>query len=289
MGTINTFPITTTAHTETFGTGAGDFCEGNDARLSNARTPTAHKTSHASGGADAMTPGDIGAEPAFTKNTGFNKAFGNSTGTVAEGNHGHISFSGNGTTGFVPNPGGETGAFLRDDGTWVIPVGAGDMQAATYDPQSISADAFSRANHTGSQAIATITALQSTLDNKTDIGHNHAPSDVGLGNVTNEAQLTARAKLLEVGEDTFTLGLAHLGYTLFFTHDVGCTVTIPISLGAGFQCVMVHRGGGPGTIIVNSSGSETLDGANSVSSFGQYAAMSFLNLDGTAWQVDGSA
>jgi hypothetical protein len=47
-----------------YGTTAGTAAEGNDARLSDARTPSstlAHKSSHSTGGTDAIAPSDIGA------------------------------------------------------------------------------------------------------------------------------------------------------------------------------------------------------------------------------------
>lgn len=90
-----------------------------------------------------LAAGDIGAEPAITKNTGFNLAVGTTAGTLAAGDDSRIL---NGNTAFgwgnhslagyltsmalftrsaagaVPAPGGTTTTkYMREDGTWVVP------------------------------------------------------------------------------------------------------------------------------------------------------------------------
>lgn len=42
-------------------------------------------------------------------------------------------------------------------------AGTGDMKAGVYDPQNLQKDAFSRANHTGAQSVATVTGLAAAL------------------------------------------------------------------------------------------------------------------------------
>lgn len=61
-----------------------------------------------------------------TKGDAFNKSFGSTAGTVAEGSHTHARFSTSGD-GFVPAPEAQSGLFLRDDGTWATPAGGGSV------------------------------------------------------------------------------------------------------------------------------------------------------------------
>lgn len=55
--------------TRDVGTAAGTVAAGDDSRMTNARTPTSHAASHASGGGDPVTPAAIGAEVAGTTAT----------------------------------------------------------------------------------------------------------------------------------------------------------------------------------------------------------------------------
>lgn len=86
-----------TAFNKNFGTASGTVCQGNDSRLSDARVANGGNAdtvdgNHATDFATAAqgTKAD-NAEPAFTKNTAFNKNFGTAAGTVCQGNDSRLS------------------------------------------------------------------------------------------------------------------------------------------------------------------------------------------------------
>lgn len=84
--------------TRNVGTGSGTVCAGDDTRLTNSRSPTAHGSSHQSGGSDAIKLDDL-ATP--DDNTDLN---------ASVSRH-----------GLLPKLSGATNHFLRGDGTWSNP------------------------------------------------------------------------------------------------------------------------------------------------------------------------
>lgn len=74
--------LTGTVFSAEFGSGAGKVTEGNDSRLSDARTPTAHATSHKSGGSDELKLNEL-AVPSANVAMNTKKLTGLTQGTVA--------------------------------------------------------------------------------------------------------------------------------------------------------------------------------------------------------------
>ena len=71
------------------GSSNDSVCAGNDERLSNARTPLAHN--HTISDITNLTTELASKEPVIIKNTAFNKDFGNTAGSVCEGNDTRLS------------------------------------------------------------------------------------------------------------------------------------------------------------------------------------------------------
>ena len=109
IGTTANLPVITTTGglltTGTFGTAANTFCQGNDSRLSDARTPTAHTHGN------ITNDGRIGTTPSLpiittTNGTLTTGSFGTTTGTFCQGNDNRLSDTRNTTNSITFNSGG---------------------------------------------------------------------------------------------------------------------------------------------------------------------------------------
>lgn len=131
IGSTTNLPIITTTSgvliASSFGTGANTFCVGNDARLSDARTPTAH----AMDSATYHTSSDVTTLDATTSKHGF-----------------------------LPKLGGGTTNYLRADGAWAAPPGG-----TTYNSGSgITVDGSDNIDWGGAlDADVTITGLYNII------------------------------------------------------------------------------------------------------------------------------
>lgn len=99
-----------------FGSGAGKVCQGNDSRLSDARTPTAHAASHKGGGSDVIDNAVAGGAAGLMSGTDKTKLDGIATGALSNTDSYPLAYSTTTTDG-DPGAGG-----LRMDSTTMSSV-----------------------------------------------------------------------------------------------------------------------------------------------------------------------
>lgn len=111
-----------TGSQQMYGSASNTACEGNDARLSDARTPTAHKASHESAGSDALSVRNLAGFPGGT--TDFLRADATFS-APAIAAHASSHYSAGSDALNVKNLGGYPGGtttFLRADGQFAAPT-----------------------------------------------------------------------------------------------------------------------------------------------------------------------
>jgi len=101
------------------GTTAGTVAAGDDSRLSNARTPTSHASSHQNGGSDEIATATPGANAIPKAGAG---------GTLASGWLPPASTSAQGAIQLESS--GDTSKFLNGNGAWTTPVGSVPVEAS---------------------------------------------------------------------------------------------------------------------------------------------------------------
>ncbi len=166
IGTTANIPIITgTAgilQAGSFGTGSGTFCQGNDSRLSDARTPTAHASSHVTGGSDVISnvvaAGNsglmIGADK--TKLDGIATGANNYVHPTSDGSL-HVTATSTTSEGKVLQAGATAGVFAWSTNALTIGANASVSGSNTGD-QNLSG--YSLTSHTHDDRYYTETEIQ---------------------------------------------------------------------------------------------------------------------------------
>ena len=209
VGSTANLPLITTTGgaiaAGSFGTSANTFCQGNDSRLSDARTPTSHV--HGNITNDGKV-GTVSGKPLITGTGGTvtTGSFGNSSGTFCEGNDSRLSDSrtpNSHTHGNISN----AGAIGSTSGLPVVTGQSGVLQAGSF---GNSAGTFCEGNDSR------------LSDVRTPASHTHGniANDGKLGSAS-RAVVTDGDKIIDVSSVTAT----ELGYLSGVTSNVQTHLT----------------------------------------------------------------
>jgi hypothetical protein len=116
------------------------------------------------------------------------------------------------------------GKYPALDGSLITGIaGSGDMNASVYDPTTIQADAFARANHTGTQTASTISDFDTEVSNNTTVAANatnialkapiNNPAFTGSGTIGSYNILTDQLIGLDIQAHSSTLDATTASFT----------------------------------------------------------------------------
>jgi hypothetical protein len=168
-----------------------------------------------------------------------------------------------------PSPGVSEVADLTDATTYAFPTlntplvnalagksATGHNHAGVYDPAgsaaAAQAAAIQRANHTGAQAISTVTGLQTAIDGKSSTSHTHSNAEVNTAIAASPAT-SATAMGLGTGDTPTFAGLnvtgrvnqTGLGNSTYFGDQAGASddLTANNNTGVGYQALQATTTG----------------------------------------------
>jgi len=259
-----------TASMRTLGTGAQQACAGDDARLSDARTPTAHAATHKSGGSDPIkldelaAPTDITTLNSTTSAHGLLKKLSNSASEFMDGagnwdtvKDTDLSLSDVTTNdastsqhGFLKKLNNDATKYMNGTGAWSSPVPSGTILPYGGDPSSppsgylyCNAAAVSRTTY--ADLFATIGTTYGSGDGSTTFNVPDLMGRSPLGSGTGSG-LSARTRGTKDGVQSVTLqatesGTAVHGHTAPSTGSAGAHSH---TIGAGFNYWIAYNASG---------------------------------------------
>lgn len=256
IGSTSGLPILTTTSgvltTGAFGTAAGSFCQGNDARLSDARTPLAHTQA-------ASTITDFATEAAkYGPVTSVNGLTGavtiSSGGSISDGNKGDITVSGSGATWTInanavitADIAGSAVTYAKIQNVSATDRLLGRSTAGAGVVEEITCTAFGRSVIAGADAAA----VRTTLNAVSKAGDTISGALTCTGAITGQTGLNISGgrSLCRSNDSQYGVGSAYGiggGYVYFGAVSAHSTPDAAISNAGGVTLMTLQNGGNVG-------------------------------------------
>lgn len=134
----------------------------------------------------------------------------------------------------------------------------------------------SQIDHTNIQNIGTNSHsdIDSHIADVTTNPHNVDKSDVGLDQVTNDAQSTKTISINNQTGTTYTLQDSDHDKLVTLNNASAISLTVPDTLSTGFQCLIEQEGAGQ--VTISGSGSMNIRSANGTKTNSQYSSASII-------------